>query len=166
MGEKNRLDAKYTTKTVKFGAGSIMVWGFIRNDVLRKIALVEGSLNGQKYQNILSENLLPSLEEENLFQQDGAPCLTSRSTKEFLENRETAVLPDWPARSPDLNIIEHIWAEIKQKLQERPTTSLQNLWTRVEEFYAITDATIRKLFESLPNRVSAVLKSKAFPARY
>ena len=143
-----------------------MVQGFIRKDGLRKIALVEGSLNGQKYQNILSENLLPYLDEENLFQQDGEPCHTSRSTKQFLENHEIAVLPDWPAQSSDLNIIENVWAEIKQKLQERPTTSLQNLWTRVEELYAIKNEKIRKLFEPLPKRVSAVLKSKGFPTRY
>ena len=149
------------------GKSAATISRIIRKDGLRKIALVEGSLNGQKYQNILSENLLPYLEEENLFQQDGAPCHTSRSTKEFLENHEIAVLPDWPAQSPDLNIIEHIWAEIKQKLQEKLATSLQNLWTRVEEeFYAITDEKIRKLFESFPNRVSAVLKSKGFPTRY
>ena len=104
-----------------------MVWGFVRKDGLRNIALVEGSLNGQKYQNILSENLLPYLEEENLFQQDGAPCQHERVLRKS-RNCSFAGLASSIAR---FKHNRDIWAEIKQKQQERPATSLHNLWTRV-----------------------------------
>ena len=36
-----------------------------------------------------------------------------------MENHEIALLPDWPARSPDLNIIENRLAYLKDRVYQR-----------------------------------------------
>ena len=59
----------------------MMMWGFIKRSGLRKIVKVDEMINSQKYCQILQENLLPYINDENIFQQDGAACHTSTFTK-------------------------------------------------------------------------------------
>ena len=48
-------------------------------------------------------------------QQDNAPCHVSRVVQEYLNENDIFTI-EWPAQSPDLNIIENIWLSIKRKL--------------------------------------------------
>ncbi|KAF2348584.1 Transposase Tc1-like [Trinorchestia longiramus] len=51
---------KCTIPTVKFGGGSIMVWGSFSSSEVGKLHIIEGTMNGRKYGEILEEQLLPS----------------------------------------------------------------------------------------------------------
>ena len=62
-----RVHPKYTSKTLKFGGGTIIVWGFIKRSGLRKIARIDGVINSAKYTRILEENLVPYIVEEDIF---------------------------------------------------------------------------------------------------
>ena len=46
-------------QTVKFGGGSVMVWGCISRDGIGPITKVEGRMNGKDYIRLLSRHLLP-----------------------------------------------------------------------------------------------------------
>ncbi|KAL7862436.1 hypothetical protein SRHO_G00138770 [Serrasalmus rhombeus] len=48
------MDPKFTQKTVKFGGGKIMVWGYIQYGGVRVLCRMDGNINSLKYQDILA----------------------------------------------------------------------------------------------------------------
>ena len=55
-----RLDPRFTQKTVKFGGGKIMVWGYIQFGGARDICKVDGNIDSAKYQQILASQYIPN----------------------------------------------------------------------------------------------------------
>ena len=75
----------------------------------------------------------------------------------------------WPAQSPDINPIEHLWSHLKRKLAEyeEPPSGMIELWERIEkEWNAIPASVCQNLIESMPRRVEAVLKAKGGYTKY
>ena len=69
----------------------------------------------------------------------------------------------WPAQSPDINLIEHLWVHLKRALQEYPTPlkGIHELWERlVKEWNGIPVEACQKLIESMPRRIQAVIRAK------
>ena len=98
----------YTIKTVKYGSKSIMIWGAIKSDGNRMLILLMKNADSIEYQRVLKEGLFLIYKSDSVFQHDGAPCHRSKSTDVFLSNNGICTITDWPAQSPDINIIENI----------------------------------------------------------
>lgn len=162
-----RMDPRFTQKTVKFGGGKIMVWGYIQYGGVREICRVEGNINSLKYQEVLATSYIPNHKRGQILQQDGAPSHTSISTSKFLKAKKIKVLQDWPAQSPDMNIIEHVWGRMKEEAWKTKPKNLDELWEACKTaFFAIPDDFINKLYESLSNRMDAVLQAHGSHTRY
>ena len=160
--------------TVKFGGENIMVWGCISWEGVGRLAEVEGRMDAQQYVDILKDNLLPTMEESNIplenliFQQDNDPKHTSKKAQKWMEDHYITLL-DWPAQSPDLNPIEHLWQHLKKQLcqYETPAQGVWKVWKRVEkEWREIEPEVCQKLIESMPRRIGAVIKAKGGHTKY
>jgi hypothetical protein len=75
---------------------------------------------------------------------------------EYFDEKAVNLL-DWPARSPDLNIIENVWNLLKHAVFRQNPQNLSHLKALiVQEWDKIDQSTIQKLFDSVPRRLCAV----------
>ncbi len=138
----NQAEPCYQVK-MHSGGNSVMFWGsFSKHGAGRLVSLV-GSMDSEKYIEVLKENLVDELKyaQETYpgtwrLMQDNAPCHTSKAVKAFLR-QENIQFIDWPPYSPDLNPIENIWNWMKHVLEtEYPVcTSAEEIETRFHEIW-------------------------------
>ncbi|KAL4224672.1 hypothetical protein ACF0H5_015369 [Mactra antiquata] len=154
----------------RFGGGSVMVWGGIMGNQKTELVVVQGHVNAQGYIDILRNHLLPFMQNHGpqaIFQHDNARPHTARVTTAFLANNNVNVLP-WPALSPDLNPIEHIWDEIGRRARNNhQINSIHDLrQALLLEWQAIPNDVIRHYVNSMRRRILACINSNGSHTRY
>ena len=91
-------------------------------------------------------------------QHDNATAHVSRFTKNFLAAKKINVLAHWPPYSPDLNIIEVIWAIMKRRVQVLDPVGMCELKRIIQqEWDDLSIETIKKLVESMPRRMNYIV---------
>jgi transposase len=172
VGEE--LNDRLVEGTFKFGGGSLMIWGCMCWEGVGYATRIEGRMDAELYCSILEDELQESLAyygrspSDTVFQQDNDPKHKSKKAKKWFEDNGVEVLK-WPAQSPDLNPIEHLWVHLKERLDqyENPPSSIHELWERVQkEWEAIPASVCQNLIESMPRRIQAVLKAKGGYTKY
>ncbi|GFX93787.1 transposable element Tcb2 transposase [Trichonephila clavipes] len=130
----------------RYGGRGVLVWGGIMLGSRTDLHIFDaGSVNGTRYCN---EILLPyvrlfrdDMGLQFLFMDDNAPCHRTVAAEQLLESEDIERM-DWPARSPDLNPIEHVWDFLSRRLAARtlpPVTirelrlALQDEWTAMPQ---------------------------------
>lgn len=156
-----------------YGGGSVMFWAGINSMNRTELVFIEnGSLTGHRY---ITEVLIPhaqpalaALGEDSIFMDDNARAHRSRDVEAYVQEVGIRRL-DWPARSPDLNPIEHVWDVLKRRVrsvQPAPQTirELKNVITA--EWERIPQASIRDILASMPRRIQAVILARGGHTRY
>ncbi|GFV59768.1 transposable element Tcb2 transposase [Trichonephila clavipes] len=82
-----------------------------------------------------------------LFMDDNAPCHRTVAAEQLLESEDIERM-DWPARSPDLNPIEHVWDFLGRRLAARtlPPVTIPELRLALQDEWA---AMIQQLIDTL-----------------
>jgi transposase len=168
------LSDRLVKETKKFGGGSLMMWGCMLWEGVGYACKIDGKMDGELYTKILQDELQDSLAHYGkdpssiTFQQDNDPKHKSKIATNWFEDHGFKVLP-WPAQSPDLNPIEHLWDHLKRKLgeYERVPGGILELWERVQvEWEKIEPEVCQNLIESMPRRVAAVVKANGGHTKY
>ena len=104
---------------VQAGGGGITFYGAFHAGGKSDLIVLEGNLNQHKYRRILENTMLPFargfFRSNFVFQDDNATPHRARAIMTFLEDQDVEHLP-WPARSPDMNPIENLWAEVTRRM--------------------------------------------------
>jgi transposase len=93
---------------------------------------------------------------------------TAPSVHDFLQDRNASVLP-WPAKSPDLNPIEHVWDLLDRRVGARaisPSNVQELAGALVEEWGNISQQELVNLVQSIRRRCTAVLDAAGGHTRY
>ena len=75
----------------------------------------------------------------------------------WFEDNEIDVMT-WPAESSDINPIENLWDELGRRLDGYTPRNKKQLWKIMkDEWYKITTDVTKKLVESMPRRLHAII---------
>ena len=153
------------TEHERHGGGSVLVWGGIRLNNRTPLYVIEGNLTAQRYRDeILQPIVLPALKEmelTDLFQDDNARHHRGRIVNEFMRQHDIERLP-WPANSPDLAPIEHIWDKLA--VPSGTTTLLPSVGNSLLSFSILNDwPFLRNVFVQLSDQCEGAVKHVALP---
>ncbi|GFW64339.1 transposable element Tcb2 transposase [Trichonephila clavipes] len=126
----------------RYGGRGVLVWVDIMLGSRTDLHIFDaGSVNGTRYCN---EILLPcvrlfrsAMGLQFLFMDDNAPCHRTVAAEQLLESEDIESM-DWPAGSPDLNPIDHVWDFLGKRLAARtlPPVTIRELRLALQDEWA------------------------------
>ena len=159
-------------ETTAYGGGSVMVWGGISLHTRTPLHHVRGNLNALRYRDeILRPLVVPQLQQignNAILQDDNARPHRGNIVNTFIHQNQINRLP-WPANSPDLNPIKHLWDELGRRVKKNYPRAgdlnqlVQNLQ---QEWNAIPQEFLSKLVRSMRSRCRECLDNNGGHTRY
>lgn len=160
-------------EALNFGGGSIMVWGGITENFRTQLVPIRENITAQWYiNNVLTPHVVPFFQTQGqgfTFMHDNAAPHRARVTTAFLNQNNINVLRPWPAMSPDLNPIEHVWDMLDRHVRNLPNppqtlVQLENELTHA--WNNLPQAAIHNLIHSMRRRCTAVIAARGGHTRY
>ena len=148
----------------------VMVWGGISVRSSIELLVLNGTLTGQRYINeVLQPAVLCFVQQHHVvLHDDNARPHRARIEQQSLQQNNVDQL-DWPARSPGLSPIEHVWEILGQRVRQRVPRlrTLQALGAAFqEEWRRIPQLQITRLIRSMRRRCVACIDATGGHMRY
>ncbi len=148
-----------------------MIWAGIALNHKTDVIVVNGNLNAQRYRDDILATVVTPLFRVNphlTLMHDNATSHTAAATRNFLTINNVNVI-DWPAVSPDLNPIEHLWDELDRRVRGQPNppeSVAQMRQALLAQWQRIGQPEIRRLIRSMRRRCQAVIDANGGHNRY
>jgi transposase len=150
-----------------------MVWGCISHDCKLDLVTIQGQLTGDQYIRDVLQPVVPHFDNHPLatrpvYMNDNARTHRSRAVTAYFQSKAVTSVP-WPAMSPDLNPIGHIWDMLGRRIhaQEPPVQSIRQLQVALHrEWQQLSQHDIRRLTGGMRRRVEAVIQARGGYTRY
>ncbi len=119
---------------------SDLFWASMSSAVVGPLCFLKSKVNAAICQEIIEHFMLPSADKlygdaDFIFQQDLAPAHTAKGTKSWFNDHGVTVL-NWPANSPDLNLIENLWGIVKRKMRDTRPNNAEELKATIKATWA------------------------------
>jgi transposase len=167
---------KRRKRKIKRHPKKINVWGGIGSYFKTRLYFFEETLTAKLYQKILKKELPPaecapdcpmSKRDKWIFIQDNDPKHKAKLTTEYLDDIAPDRIRDFPALSPDFNIIEDIWSQMDDKIKHWNIKSIPQLKKKLRKAWAeIEWKTVRKSVKSIPNRLKSCIEKQGQRTEY
>jgi hypothetical protein len=160
--------------TTAFGGGDVTVWGCFSFDCKLDLYVLDGNLTGQKYRdNVLAPRVVPhfdnhALADSPMFMDDNARPHRAPIVQHCLQQEAFQTI-SWPAMSPDMIPIEHVWDFIGRKInQHNPKCqNIDELRTAIlQEWQQFPQERLRRLVRSMARRVTELHNKRGGYTRY
>ena len=152
--------------------GSVMVWGSITAHGRTPLVVIAGNLTGIRYRDeIVQPYVIPFIHAQDnnvTFQQNNAQPHVARVVRDYLTEQHVDLL-SWPAVSPDLSPIEHVWDEMERRLRHlpnQPVTSAEMSPALIRIWNNIPQAFFNNLVRSMRRRCQACINAHGGHTRY
>lgn len=150
------------------GGPKLMVWAGMSSRGVTPLFRIEGNLESSQYVKILERVALPAAAKlfrrrKWLFIQDNSKVHTSKLSERWLQKHMRFHLPKvpLPANSPDLNVIENLWAYVQDQLNLRRFKTVSGLYKSLKQIWAaIPKKLLKHLAQDMPRRLGLVRKAK------
>ncbi|PRD35979.1 UNVERIFIED_CONTAM: tc1a [Trichonephila clavipes] len=100
--------------------------------------------------------------------QDNASPHVTKTIRDFCSSQHMQLLP-WPAYSPDMTPIEHVWDLLGRRLARdpRPAISKDDFLLRIQAIWnSAPQADIQNLFDSMLHRIAALIAVRGDYTKY
>nr|CAH7719951.1 unnamed protein product [Callosobruchus chinensis] len=169
-GGQNRLAT--AIGVAPYRGGTQMFWGGIRFNGRTQLIHIPATMTGAYYQqnvfNAIVQPLRNEIGDQFIFMDDNARPHRTRAVQQTLENGNVARL-EWPAMSPDMNPIEHVWNYVSRAIFNRnnhPRSTQELIVAATEEWDNIPQEVINNLIIGMHRRVDASIRSRSGNTKY
>ncbi|GFW34221.1 transposable element Tcb1 transposase [Trichonephila clavipes] len=154
----------FVQESVKFGGGGVLVYGGISLDGRIDLYIVrDGPLTARQYRDEIVRPIVDpyaaAIGDDFILMDDNCRPHRANLVEDFLFE-EGIVRMEWPACSPDMNPIEHVWDALGRRVagHQPPPQTLQELERALlEDWGRILQLVINSLIDSMPQSCSTLL---------
>lgn len=150
-----------------------------KSDFTNKQGKQASNITQNEYQAVLADTLLP--EGRRLFSTHGISCwvlqqdndpahkVAGPAVAEWNQRHGSAVslLQNWPPNSPDLNLIENVWAWVQARVDQKGCQNFSEFKAEVlQQLSKVPQSMIDKLYASMRGRLVSVIESDGGKIKY